>query len=277
MHILIYFLYRPGLAGFNWRATSDKQPAAFNQKCTRSSPKIRKNPKFFSTLPTPYFIIIYTFSVFSFFSAADIFFASNTQVRPIIERHYVSRLNEIKKMLSETKTCPPFVWRIYPPLRLAGLPRRSSDVVYRNEAGSIKNNKLCKTNPISEKQKMNLSSYTTKTYGNKSRLLTMAKQTQSNPKRGAPAIQRNSSNLAHHSAIFRGLFENHSRTIRDNSRTIREPLALWLTPSLNLAHLAKNRPKLSLFLTKKAWRPKWPPRIKTSEVTQSKDVTDCWD
>jgi hypothetical protein len=46
---------------------------------------------------------------------------------------------------------------------------------------SIKNNKLCKTNPISEKQKMNLSSYTTKTYGNKSRLLTMAKQTQSNP------------------------------------------------------------------------------------------------
>jgi len=27
-------------------------------------------------------------------------------------------LNEIKKMLSETKTCPLFVWRIYPPLCL---------------------------------------------------------------------------------------------------------------------------------------------------------------
>jgi len=46
---------------------------------------------------------------------------------------------------------------------------------------SIKNNKLCETNPISQKQKMNLSRYTTKNYDNKSGLLTMAKQTQSNP------------------------------------------------------------------------------------------------
>ena len=49
------------------------------------------------------------------------------------------------------------------------------------EAGSIKNNKLCKTNPISEKPKMNLTFYSTKDYENKSGLLTTVKQTQSNP------------------------------------------------------------------------------------------------
>jgi hypothetical protein len=46
---------------------------------------------------------------------------------------------------------------------------------------SIKNNKLCKTNPISEESKMNLTHYMTKEYENKSGLLTMEKQTQSNP------------------------------------------------------------------------------------------------
>jgi hypothetical protein len=46
---------------------------------------------------------------------------------------------------------------------------------------SIKNNKLCKTNPISEKPKMNLTHYMTKYYENKSPLRTMEKQTQSNP------------------------------------------------------------------------------------------------
>ena len=46
---------------------------------------------------------------------------------------------------------------------------------------SIKNNKLCKTNPIPEKPKMNLTFYSIKDYENKSGLLTPAKQTQSNP------------------------------------------------------------------------------------------------
>jgi hypothetical protein len=46
---------------------------------------------------------------------------------------------------------------------------------------SIKNNKLCKTKPISKKPKMNLSHYTTKEYENKSGLLPPGKQTQSNP------------------------------------------------------------------------------------------------
>ena len=46
---------------------------------------------------------------------------------------------------------------------------------------SIKNNKLCKTNPISKKPKMKLTLYPTKEYENKSGLSTMEKQTQSNP------------------------------------------------------------------------------------------------
>jgi hypothetical protein len=49
------------------------------------------------------------------------------------------------------------------------------------ETQSIKNNKLCKTNPISKKPKMNLNHYTTNDYENKSGLLTPGKQTQSNP------------------------------------------------------------------------------------------------
>ena len=50
-------------------------------------------------------------------------------------------------------------------------------------------------------------------------------------------------------AIWRTIqcyFEDHSRTIRDNSRVIganSRQLALWLTPSLNPAHLAKNHPQ----------------------------------
>jgi hypothetical protein len=47
--------------------------------------------------------------------------------------------------------------------------------------GSIKIERLCKTNPISEKLKMNLTFYSTKDYENKSGLLTPGKQTQSNP------------------------------------------------------------------------------------------------
>jgi hypothetical protein len=50
------------------------------------------------------------------------------------------------------------------------------------EGGSIKNNKLCETNPISERPKMNLSHYTTGYYDDKSGLLTMAKQSQNKPK-----------------------------------------------------------------------------------------------
>jgi hypothetical protein len=46
---------------------------------------------------------------------------------------------------------------------------------------SIKNNKLCETNPISERPKTNLTHYKIKDYDNKSGLLTMGKQTQSNP------------------------------------------------------------------------------------------------
>jgi hypothetical protein len=49
------------------------------------------------------------------------------------------------------------------------------------EDGSIKNNKLCKTNPISKKPKMNLTIYLTKDYGNETATSNAEKQTQSNP------------------------------------------------------------------------------------------------
>jgi hypothetical protein len=42
-------------------------------------------------------------------------------------------------------------------------------------------NKLCETKPNSEKSKMNISSYTTNRYEEKSRLLTMQKQSQTKP------------------------------------------------------------------------------------------------
>jgi hypothetical protein len=53
--------------------------------------------------------------------------------------------------------------------------------VFVAETQSIKNNKLCETNPISEKPKMNLTHHTTMDYDNKSALLTMKKQTQTKP------------------------------------------------------------------------------------------------
>jgi hypothetical protein len=131
------------------------------------------------------------------------------------------------------------------------------------ENTSIKNNKLCKTNPIFGKPKMNLTDYKINTYINNSRLSTMQKRSQTNPIYGeqaqrvepfmvstveppvvslsnlsysppaesiyppihqsihppllknltlfliitytnpTPPIQHNSSNLAHHSALFR--------------------------------------------------------------------------
>jgi hypothetical protein len=46
---------------------------------------------------------------------------------------------------------------------------------------SIKNNKLCKTNPISGEPKMSLNHYATKNYNNKSDRLTPAKQSQFKP------------------------------------------------------------------------------------------------
>jgi hypothetical protein len=46
---------------------------------------------------------------------------------------------------------------------------------------SIKNNKLCKTNPIFRESELNLSYYITNGYGNKLPLLQMQKQTQFKP------------------------------------------------------------------------------------------------
>jgi len=49
------------------------------------------------------------------------------------------------------------------------------------ESCSIRNEQLCKTNPISKESKMSLSLYLTSDYENKSGFLTTGKQTQSNP------------------------------------------------------------------------------------------------
>ena len=49
------------------------------------------------------------------------------------------------------------------------------------ENQSIKNNKLCETNPISGTPKMNLTHYSTNRYDNNSSLLTMQKRSQTNP------------------------------------------------------------------------------------------------
>jgi len=53
-----------------------------------------------------------------------------------------------------------------------------------NELRSINIERLCETNPISEKPKMNLNFYSAKNYDNKSGLLMTAKQTQFIPTEG---------------------------------------------------------------------------------------------
>jgi hypothetical protein len=56
--------------------------------------------------------------------------------------------------------------------------------------GSIKIEQLCKTNPISEKPKIDLNNYMTKDYENEPRLRTPGKQTQSNPILSAVALAK---------------------------------------------------------------------------------------
>jgi len=55
-------------------------------------------------------------------------------------------------------------------------------IVYLGQKNQSKQSKLCETNPISEKPKMNLTHYITMDYERKSSLLTMQKRTQTNPK-----------------------------------------------------------------------------------------------
>jgi len=57
--------------------------------------------KIFPTPLTPYFIITYPFSVFSFFLCGECFFDQNAPVRPIMGRFYIPILSEIK--FNETK------------------------------------------------------------------------------------------------------------------------------------------------------------------------------
>jgi hypothetical protein len=57
---------------------------------------------------------------------------------------------------------------------------------------SIKNIKLCKTNPISGTPKMNLTHYSRNRYDNNSGLLTMQKRSQNEPKRTQPVVSKRS-------------------------------------------------------------------------------------
>ena len=65
-------------------------------------PNMGKKQKFPKSL-TFYPIIIYPFSVFSFFLCGECFFESNAHLRLIIGRFYIPMLYEIKKMLSKIK------------------------------------------------------------------------------------------------------------------------------------------------------------------------------
>jgi hypothetical protein len=56
---------------------------------------------------------------------------------------------------------------------------------------SIKTTKLCETNPISGKPKINLTHYSTNRYDNNSGLLTMQKRSQTNPIYGEPVEPSN--------------------------------------------------------------------------------------
>jgi hypothetical protein len=64
------------------------------------------------------------------------------------------------------------------------------------------NNEPIKTNPISEESKMSLTHYMTKEYENKSGLLTMEKQTQSNPIANQPPHFQNFPRKATISQLF---------------------------------------------------------------------------
>jgi len=90
------------------------------------------------------------------------------------------------------------------------------------ETQSIKNNKLCKTNPISKKPKMNLTFYSTKDYENKPRLRTPGKQTQSNPIYGEQTCLE------------------LCRKSRTTCSELVEPISKWRKPCLTAGTLARS-------------------------------------
>ena len=97
------------------------------------------------------------------------FFASNAHFRPISGREVLFR-NAMKKQ-NTAFTLNFYLFTLY----------SSCLGVFVAEIQSIKNNKLCETNPISQKPKMKLTFYSTSDYENKSGFLPMGKQTQTNP------------------------------------------------------------------------------------------------
>ena len=76
------------------------------QGSDKENPKI---VKFFPTTLTPYPITTYLFSVSSVPSVANAFFNPNAHLRPIIGRHYIPMLYEIKfnENKKNRETCPP--------------------------------------------------------------------------------------------------------------------------------------------------------------------------
>jgi len=97
------------------------------------------------------------------------FFASNAHVRFILGRRSFYSLEELQMTIYHLLFNRPTLLIInFSVLSVAGNV-------------SIKNNKLCETNPISKTPKMNITHYITNRYDDNSGLLQMQKQSQTNP------------------------------------------------------------------------------------------------
>ena len=111
----------------------------------------------------------------------------------IINNHLSIIRGEVLFLNAMKKQNTVFIFYFVPlPLRaFAPLPSVNLGSIYlsnpfnqrnqRLKTQSIKNNKLCKTKPISEKPKMNLNPCSTMTNNKKQRTFNYSKQTQSNP------------------------------------------------------------------------------------------------
>jgi hypothetical protein len=148
-------------------STSIEHQASSNFQ-SKSQGSDKKNPKIAKNLLNPsthYPIITYPFSAFSFFLGGELFFNPNAHVHPIYGMNYIPMLYEIKfngdsksiLRIDTERTCGELVEssRMYENKNLSAAPFGGLTAAKPfGETGSIKNNKLCKTNPISEKPKM---------------------------------------------------------------------------------------------------------------------------
>jgi len=156
-------------------------------------PQNRLISKFFTSFFTLYPTTTYLFSAFSVFSVATFFSHQSRKFLllreggifpPLAERFFYGFDFYVCCFLSSV------VWRLVSGVLCLSSASAATETFCAERKNSIKMNKLCETNPISEKLKMNLTPCSTMTNNKKQRTMNYSKRTQTNPILSAEALAK---------------------------------------------------------------------------------------